>query len=460
MNPNLLEAAREGDTNKLQTLLNSDNYILNRSCLTESPETILHVSVLANQREFTKMVITKKPELATRLNHDGFGAIHIASANGFVEIVSDFLKFDLGLARLRSSDGRTALHFAVVNGNVEVVKELLKMCVNCKDDLTVRGENGFHLAVKNSQFEAFKVMVEMLLGFNVEELLNGGDQDGNTVLHYAAAKAHILTLRFLLENEAINKQKIELNTLNKYGLTPVDMLDLSHQISGHPIDYEARDLLNQAGAHKAKRRVTTTNYDYFTLDVANTNNSTIQTASQHPSPFTRWCHFFLNEIIGHLNPLKYYRTLVTEVKKSSSETRNALMIVSTLIATVTFQPILNPPGGIYVDEEKFESYANIADNPIDFFVFMVPNTIGFFASLAVIIMMIHKFPLSSLLGLAARCMAASYIAGFLLIGPTSLSSTRLVLIVIGFVVLVDIGRFIYHFACKCYNMIRYNDPVH
>jgi hypothetical protein len=54
---------------------------------------------------------------------------------------------------------------------------------------------------------------------------------------------------------------------------------------------------------------------------------------------------------------------------------------------------------------------------------MVPISIGFFASLAVIILVVDGFPLKALLGIAVCCMAASYFCGLLLIGPTGFNAS-------------------------------------
>jgi ankyrin repeat protein len=135
-----------------------------------------------------KELLKKKADLATRLNPDGFSPIHIASANGFVEIVRELLMVNSELGRLKSSDGRTSLHCAAINGMVHVIKELLKFCPASKDIVTFKGETAFHLAVRNNQFEAFKAMVDVLQPHNIKELLNVTDEDGNTVLHLATAK--------------------------------------------------------------------------------------------------------------------------------------------------------------------------------------------------------------------------------------------------------------------------------
>jgi len=67
--------------------------------------------------------------------------------------------------------------------------------------------------------------------------------------------------------------------------------------------------------------------------------------------------------------------LAKEVKKSSSQTQNALLVVAVLIASMTYQAILSPPLGIYNGDDY--SQANLAINLREFLPFMIPNSIGF-----------------------------------------------------------------------------------
>ncbi|KAL3565738.1 hypothetical protein D5086_033784 [Populus alba] len=106
MDPRLLEAARRGDVIELQELPGVNDYLLERSCLNDSSETILHISCLAGRTEFVKELLKKTADLATRLNPDGFSPIHIASANGFVEIT------------LKSLLGGQGIDIGTINVNV------------------------------------------------------------------------------------------------------------------------------------------------------------------------------------------------------------------------------------------------------------------------------------------------------------------------------------------------------
>ncbi|XP_075106680.1 uncharacterized protein LOC142179605 [Nicotiana tabacum] len=100
----------------------------------------------------------------------------------------------------------------------------------------------------------------------------------------------------------------------------------------------------------------------------------------------------------------------TSQKRSSAEKlqrddwierkRNTLMIVASLIATMAFQAGLNPPSGVW--QEDLQGYeANhtagssvMADKfPNGYRRYLIANTIGFMASLSVIILLISGLPL-------------------------------------------------------------------
>jgi ankyrin repeat protein len=102
------------------------------------------------------------------------------------------------IVHLKSSDGKTSLHCAAVTGRVRVIKELVGFFPDCIGDMTLRGETALHLAVKYNQFEAFKAMFDMLNQLNMQEILNAGDEDGNTVLHLAVARNQSQVRKYIM----------------------------------------------------------------------------------------------------------------------------------------------------------------------------------------------------------------------------------------------------------------------
>lgn len=129
-----------------------------------------------------------KPEFTKELNQDGFSPMHLASANGHLEIVRELLKVDRRLCRLEGREKKNPLHYAATRGKVDVVSEMLLACPECVEDMTVQKETALHLAVKNSQHEAVKVLLTWVREMKREDILNLKDEQGNTILHLATWK--------------------------------------------------------------------------------------------------------------------------------------------------------------------------------------------------------------------------------------------------------------------------------
>lgn len=203
--------------------------------------------------------------------------------------------------------------------------------------------------------------------------------------------------------------EIEVNTLNKRGLTPLDVL-LSQ---GRDADHEIGEMLIGAGA--TTRIVSPPS-----------RNERVQEQRRDPpeSTYQKFRAFF-----------KYDR-----LKESPSDARNTLLVIAVLITTATYSAVLSPPGGVWQDD--FWPAAKITDisfddkqlrppahtagkavmaahSPVCYCVFLLLNSLGFFISLQ--IMLIHctlRIPLRFEFRLAVLTLGATYVACLIAITPT------------------------------------------
>lgn len=106
MDPRFFGAVRSGDLTSLHALLTEDPLILDRISL-NSVENPLHVSSFSGQTQITREMVCRKPAFARELNQDGFSLMHIASANGHVEL----LRVGYDICLLKGKDSK--LHFIV-----------------------------------------------------------------------------------------------------------------------------------------------------------------------------------------------------------------------------------------------------------------------------------------------------------------------------------------------------------
>uniref|UniRef100_A0A803LBL3 PGG domain-containing protein n=1 Tax=Chenopodium quinoa TaxID=63459 RepID=A0A803LBL3_CHEQI len=100
------------------------------------------------------------------------------------KIIEILLEVAPNMCFVHDQDGMTPLHVAAVNGNTEVLKQLLKKKRQAALERTTKGETILHLCVKNCQVDTLEALVKDTYDL---ELLNSGDNDGNTVLHLAVA---------------------------------------------------------------------------------------------------------------------------------------------------------------------------------------------------------------------------------------------------------------------------------
>ena len=80
--------------------------------------------------------------------------MHIAAANGHVEIVNELMQVDPNLCQLEGREKMTPFHHAAIKGRLEVISTMLFICPGCIDVVTIYKNNALQLAVKNNQAEA------------------------------------------------------------------------------------------------------------------------------------------------------------------------------------------------------------------------------------------------------------------------------------------------------------------
>ncbi|XP_056698934.1 ankyrin repeat-containing protein BDA1 isoform X2 [Spinacia oleracea] len=290
----LYEAALTGDVPSMLNLLEQDQFILERCIIEKSchfMQSPLHVAVNMGHIQFVREILRRKPQFAEvvdRLRRSS--PLHIACAiKGRLEIVNILVEEKPNMCFAQDQDGRTPIHVAVVNGNVEVMEVLLKEKHQAAWERTMGGETVLHLCVKNNQLDALKSLVNKT---DDPELLNFADSNGDTALHLAVAYKESEMVECLLAQNKIAK-----DVRNKKEKTIVDIHKETNK--GSEADKKIDRLLKK---YKAK-------------------------------------------------PAKYGLKRQTE-NKWLEEQNTALMVVAASIATMAFQVGMNPPGGVWQDNNN------------------------------------------------------------------------------------------------------------
>ncbi|XP_027109617.1 ankyrin repeat-containing protein BDA1-like isoform X1 [Coffea arabica] len=413
MDRRLIEAAQTGNVQDLHNLIKENPLVLRSAPLAVS-ETPLHIACIGGHIDYVKEVLHLRPEFAEELNQDGFSPLHIASGNGDIQIVKELLQVNCFLCLIKGRERRIPLHYAAIKGRIHVIHELLSACAESVGYVTGRGETILHLALKNNQFEAFEFLVQYLIRSNNREILNKKDHQGESILHLAVSrKQYEQVIDFMLDKNVFHEGRVEVNSLNKRGFTPIDSL-LSE--GG---DREIEEMLKAAGARMAADLQSPQNG-------ASSDNLVVTT--QSPSPFQSRRVRAQSPSAKLLNYFKF-----DKLRDSPNEVRNTLLVLAVLIATATYQAVLSPPGGVWQDDSlpsqgtgtnatstkphKAGEAVMGTHRKTSYGLFLIFNSIGFFMSTFMINVLTAGFPLRMELQLSLLALMATYDTSMAAISP-------------------------------------------
>nr|XP_048326765.1 ankyrin repeat-containing protein BDA1-like [Ziziphus jujuba var. spinosa] len=385
MDNRLFEAAQTGNIQILHQLLAENPFVLHTIELSSQGFNPLDIASTAGHVEFVKEIIRLRPDFAKQVNQDGFSPIHIAAAIGNMDTVREFMKVDQKLCRLEGRNRWTALHYAASRGKVDTIQEMLLACPESIEDVTVQNETALHLAVKNCQFQAINFMVTWVREMKKDEILDMKDEHGNSILHLATWRKQRQVVEWLISNPGTNPLPLEVNAVNKSGLTALDVLLIFASEAG---DREIEEILRNAGARRARDMI----MSLSTTPPYEITNNNIQTPSAANGPTT-------SDLCAD-NLVNYFK--FKRGRDSPSDARTALLVIAVLVTTATFQAGLNPPGGVWQDTESnggprnpsYEAGRSIMGSyhPVTYLLFMVFNSIGFSVSIYMITVLISNFP--------------------------------------------------------------------
>ncbi|XP_039167167.1 ankyrin repeat-containing protein BDA1 [Eucalyptus grandis] len=248
------------------------------------------------------------PKFARKLNLEGYSPMHLALQHKQYSIVRALMTLDPELIRVRGRCGITPLHYIAdeaKDNEVELLAEFLCTCKSSIEDLTSRCETAVHVAVKKHNSKAFDVLLGWLKHVRLTEILDWKDKDGNTVLHVAASKEPQHEIIKLLSPWT------DVQAKNSLGETALDIFQKNSR--------NDQDVMKRLRPPRLVPR-----FSYAPLSLSQLITKKL---------------FFL-DMLEHI----FY------VQDESA--RNVILVVSTLMATATYQAALSPPGGYWQDSSS------------------------------------------------------------------------------------------------------------
>uniref|UniRef100_A0A2K1XQQ7 PGG domain-containing protein n=1 Tax=Populus trichocarpa TaxID=3694 RepID=A0A2K1XQQ7_POPTR len=118
-------------------------------------------------------------------------------------------------------------------------------------------------------------------------------------------------------------------------------------------------------------------------------------------------------VLSQERSISWFKRLQYDKERDSpNDARNVLLEIASLIAAVTFEAGVNPPGGVWRDDNVNEHHAAgraiYAFQKPPYYVFLMSSTLEFSASLLVIPSLTYEFPFHFEIWVATASMMVTY----------------------------------------------------
>ncbi|KAL8511168.1 hypothetical protein ACS0TY_017842 [Phlomoides rotata] len=460
-------AAKAGDESvvKALVLIHNDVLILPENNLLRATNnrgsTALHEALSNGWSCIAEYLIEEDPELSYYRNKDGESALYLAAKAGFADCVTLILRLSTdeertdvlfkkkspiqaaikgkrremleamlntkpSLVQLRDGEGKTPLHYAASYGCLEDVRYLLNQCPTNATQRDKSGSFPVHLA----SIKGYVDVISLLLQDFPEpvELL---DREGRNILHIAAKNGRFKAVSFVLENPDLDGF---INMKDKHGNTPLHLATMYwHPKIVHALTWDKRVDIKVAN-HRGMTA----------LDVADAF------MSSNP-PYTESLTWAALRAAGTPRSLSYKTAgrKKSSYRDSYKERVSTLLLVSTLVATVTFAAGFTVPGGYNSSEsDKNIGLATLLREK-GFHIFVFCDTIAMYSSIIVAVVLIwaqlgdlalvlNVITLSvPLLGIALIMMAMAFMAGvFIAVSKLNWLASAVLIMGITFIVIL------------------------
>jgi len=195
----LLVAIKKRHTHIVTALLDANSALINPFTLINTFNgytSALHIAVYYKHPEIVDVLLSRKcdPKIQTI---GGNLALHMAAENGDLSIVSALVRADRDSVNAKDQKGDTPAHLALHNGHNTVLQFLIKEGCDLLNAVDNDGWTLLHTAARKGDMQT---AIDLLT--SKPELINQQTKSGLTALILAAANGHLDLMNFLLEQNA------------------------------------------------------------------------------------------------------------------------------------------------------------------------------------------------------------------------------------------------------------------
>ncbi|KAJ8627921.1 hypothetical protein MRB53_021228 [Persea americana] len=343
-------AAEAGLENVVQKIIDGGGYS------TDGPDgqNPLHIAVIKGRLGVVKiLLLDKESNFIPQADHFGNTVLHYASARSYcrvlqyevedeywkrirtendnqIKILNLLLETNPSLAYIPNNNGDYPLFIAIRKQFYKAIDTILYHCPDSTELVNQEGQNALHLIVLEKKLPILSHQLTRRLAF--KKLINEPDNDGSTPLHLATLTNQEDMVKILIRHG----DALDMTMSNKQGLTAVDICGYTER--EHPI----RNRLRESGAVPGR---------------------------------LRW-----QELI----PPRFKRV---EISPEFKTLLQALPIVTSLVATVTFAAAFTVPGG-YKNDGPREGLPVFMRNAA-LQAFVLSDILAFCSSMAATVLLVY-----------------------------------------------------------------------
>ncbi|CAN6545475.1 unnamed protein product [Malus baccata var. baccata] len=303
------------------------------------------------KKGIVQSMVTKNPGMVEVRDEIGWTPLHYASLRGNLkaaQLLIQNYKTSKFACYIKDELGMSALHVAAYAGHTQIIQLLIDRCPDICDCVNHKGQTALHAAVLGEKINVVKYVLKKPI---LARLINEADNDGNTPWHLAAIRENSEIVAILRRDSRLNTTAI-----NKEFLQVSDIL--LAQNTGRKEIVKSRNVLNCL----ARDVVVTVPYYQQKIKQEFKKFGSQGESSTSETP--------VNTTNTRENLQAY---LAQTFNRNDSK-----LLVATVIATVTFTAVLNPPGGFKDDGTP------VLTNKVAYKVFLFFNTLCFALSVSAI----------------------------------------------------------------------------